>query len=321
MLVSAIVPTYNRAHMIGRTIESILAQTYRDIEIIIVDDGSTDGTAEIISNYAENSLLPIKYYYKQNGGCASARNLGISRAHGGFFAFLDSDDSWMPSTIATLLQTLADTGADFVYSPSIEVMQDGEEIIGIPAAEGRPESFALEHFLSARARPCSIIYRRAVVEKIRFNETLRYNEDSDFLQRVAINFKAAYYPSPTSRVIRHSSNKSDNRIELYRSLYLSSAKILEESPEFKKSLGALATDRIDEIKTSLAEALINAQRYDEARNTVHGMGRSLRAPLRLSLFLGTKLPFEFDALFRRAFGRFKRCLHHSLKYLLKVDER
>jgi glycosyltransferase involved in cell wall biosynthesis len=94
-LVSVVVPTYNRAHLIGRTIESVLQQSYRTVELVIVDDGSKDDTAGFIER--EYGKEPrVRYVRKDNGGPASARNVGFSHARGDYVALLDSDDTWYP---------------------------------------------------------------------------------------------------------------------------------------------------------------------------------------------------------------------------------
>ncbi|HST08347.1 MAG TPA: glycosyltransferase family 2 protein [Gemmatimonadaceae bacterium] len=91
-LVSVIVPCYNRADIVGETIESVLSQTYENFEIVMVDDGSTDNTAGVISNYADPR---IRYIYQTNGGLSAARNSALRVAAGEFIAFLDSDDLWL----------------------------------------------------------------------------------------------------------------------------------------------------------------------------------------------------------------------------------
>jgi glycosyltransferase involved in cell wall biosynthesis len=94
-LVSVIIPTYNRAYCICRTIDSVLAQTYRAIEVVIVDDGSTDATADVIrAHYGQDPR--IRYHYRRNGGVSAARNTGMSVARGEYIALLDSDDLWEP---------------------------------------------------------------------------------------------------------------------------------------------------------------------------------------------------------------------------------
>lgn len=86
--VSVIIPAYNKADLTVKTVQSVLSQTYVNIEIIVVDDGSTDNTREKLSVYATK----IKYFYKNNGGACSARNAGIRLANGRYIAFIDCDD-------------------------------------------------------------------------------------------------------------------------------------------------------------------------------------------------------------------------------------
>jgi GT2 family glycosyltransferase len=101
-LVSVVVPTYNRAYIIGRTIESVLAQSYRPVEVVVADDGSTDATREVVSRYGPE----VRYLHQQNAGVSRARNTGISAARGEFVALLDSDDLWLPWKVAVQVQFL-----------------------------------------------------------------------------------------------------------------------------------------------------------------------------------------------------------------------
>jgi glycosyltransferase involved in cell wall biosynthesis len=103
-LVSVIVPCYNRADIVRETLDSVLAQTYRTVEIIVIDDGSTDNTREVVSSYADRR---VRYFYKANGGLSAARNSGLDAARGEFIAFLDSDDVWHPWKIAAQMEIFA----------------------------------------------------------------------------------------------------------------------------------------------------------------------------------------------------------------------
>ena len=91
--VSVIIPTYNRAHLVGRAIQSVLNQTYQDFEIIVVDDGSIDNTEEIVNSFDDKRIRYIKH--KKNKGAAATRNTGIKNARGEYIAFQDSDDEWL----------------------------------------------------------------------------------------------------------------------------------------------------------------------------------------------------------------------------------
>lgn len=111
--VSVIVPTYNRARDIGRCLESLVSQTLADFEVIVCDDGSTDGTQEVVAGYRER--LALTFHWNENfGGPARPRNIGLELAQGDYVAFLDSDDWWRPEKLEQSVRRL-DAGADIVY--------------------------------------------------------------------------------------------------------------------------------------------------------------------------------------------------------------
>jgi glycosyltransferase involved in cell wall biosynthesis len=103
--VSIIIPTYNRASLLTRAIESVLAQTYEDFEVIIVDDGSTDNTADVISRIRDDRL--VYHRLTERGGAANARNVGIEQTQGPLVAFQDSDDAWAPDKLELQIKALA----------------------------------------------------------------------------------------------------------------------------------------------------------------------------------------------------------------------
>ena len=104
---SIIIPTYNRAHLISKGIDSILAQTFENWELIIVDDGSTDNTKELIASYQEKDAR-IRYIYQENSERSAARNNGIDKAKGNYICFLDSDDYYLPNHLFNLNNCISD---------------------------------------------------------------------------------------------------------------------------------------------------------------------------------------------------------------------
>ena len=100
--VSVIIPAYNAEAYIRRSIESVLLQTYPANEVIVIDDGSTDHTAEILKNYMQQ----VQYIYQNNAGASAARNVGIKRATSKWIAFLDADDEWMPNKLEEQIQVV-----------------------------------------------------------------------------------------------------------------------------------------------------------------------------------------------------------------------
>jgi glycosyltransferase involved in cell wall biosynthesis len=123
-LVSVIVPTYNREKIVGATIEGILEQTYGDIEVLVVDDGSQDDTESVVASYLRKDPR-VSYHKKENGGVGSARNLGIERARGEFIAFCDSDDIWLPDKLESQLPLFGDPKVVLVHGRAVNMDQDG----------------------------------------------------------------------------------------------------------------------------------------------------------------------------------------------------
>jgi len=111
--VSVIIPTYNRADLLPRAIQSVINQTYKDWELLIVDDGSTDNTKEVVEKFVKKDPR-IKYFYKENGGQGSARNLGIKNSKGSYVICLDSDDILLKKMVSELLMLIEQRGVDMV---------------------------------------------------------------------------------------------------------------------------------------------------------------------------------------------------------------
>ena len=177
-MVSIIIPTFNRAHLLVRAIQSAICQVYEDVEIIVIDDGSDDNTQEVVIELAKHSLKQIKYTRKVTGGCASARNKGFEIASGNAFVFLDSDDELEPNAIQALAGKQVESNADLVYSPSIEISADGSEYVNYPVAVDQPENVAFEHFMETNVRTGAYLFTKSALDKVGgLDEKLTYNED------------------------------------------------------------------------------------------------------------------------------------------------
>ena len=123
-MISVIIPTYNRAELLKRAAQSVLAQTYKDFELIIVDDGSTDNTKEIVESLNDSRIV---YVYQKNAGACVARNNGIEHAKGEYIAFHDSDDVWHSNKLELQMQALIANNADVVFS-KMNRYQDGKVV-------------------------------------------------------------------------------------------------------------------------------------------------------------------------------------------------
>ena len=191
-MISIIIPTYNRANIINRTIMSVLAQTEKDLEVIIIDDGSTDNTCNIIKNLNDNR---IQYFYKKNGGAASARNLGLSKAQGKYITFLDSDDCWPERYLEVMLTSLQindEFGA--AYSPITIIYPDGSRITSYKKPEGKNGWITLDLFKNNFIWTPAILFKASVLKDFYFDENLVVSEDSDAWLRLSLCTKFLFVP-------------------------------------------------------------------------------------------------------------------------------
>jgi len=127
-LVSVVVPTFNRAHVLPRAVASALAQTHQNVQVVIADDGSSDGTCELVARLWANEPR-VEYYYQENNGVSAARNLGFAHSRGEFVALLDSDDEWMPWKLELQLAALrAYPEAGMIWTDMRAIGIDGHEV-------------------------------------------------------------------------------------------------------------------------------------------------------------------------------------------------
>ena len=191
-LVSVVIPTFDRASLVVRAVRSVLDQTWRDMEVLVVDDGSTDDTGARLAAIGDPRLTVVA---QPNGGVARARNRGMARASGAWIAFLDSDDVWRPEKLsrqmARMLAAPARTG---LCHTGIEIVGPDETVVQPGAAEGRIfEAALLDNPL--RAPTSSGLVRREVFEAVGgFDPALPAIEDWDWLQRVTRLYDVAAVP-------------------------------------------------------------------------------------------------------------------------------
>jgi len=305
--VSAIVPSYNRAHLLPRALASIASQTWRDIEVIVVDDGSTDETDRVVHEIAAGFPFLIRYYRQPHSGCASARNHGLRVASGDAVAFLDSDDEWLPDALARLVNALETTTADFAYSPAIEVDEAGRERVNRPVAARHPERLACDHFEGPNLRNGSTLFRRRAIEAVgELDESLHHNEECDFHQRVAILCTAAYVDAPSVRVFDHGERKSTNRAAILNALLTSSEKVLEQNPAFAQRLGPRSGRRVQELRALLLDALILEGDFRAARRLAGEMDAPDDLGRRIALAVGSARPYTLSRRLRSAWRRWSK---------------
>jgi teichuronic acid biosynthesis glycosyltransferase TuaG len=204
-LISIITPVYNVENFIKETIESVLIQTYSNWELILIDDGSTDKSSEICKKYVIKDKR-IKYFYKKNGGQASARNLGIKNAKGDYITFLDSDDLYFKDKLENHLYDLKKYNADFYYGAGLMLFEN-RTTNKIESYDWFYGEFSGTDFFKILYHSCAVNINTVLVKRNLFNTVglfdessiLRGTEDFDLWLRIALKVNKIY-GSPKAKV-------------------------------------------------------------------------------------------------------------------------
>jgi glycosyltransferase involved in cell wall biosynthesis len=194
--ISAVIPTYNRAHLIGRAIESVLGQRYAPTEVIVIDDGSTDRTRQVVESYDAR----VRYVFQSNSGVSTARNRGVKEARFEWIAFLDSDDCWLPDHLGRIVNAIEATRGDaaLYFSDTQQPTEDGGRrfwhLCGLEIAgefEFRPDA---GEWAIAPVQPmmiqASVIRRMTYLEVGGLAEQLRTREDTHLFYKLALQYPA-----------------------------------------------------------------------------------------------------------------------------------
>lgn len=201
MLFSIIIPTYNYAAFIHRAIQSALAQQDVEIEIIIIDDGSTDNTSAILKN-----LPAITYVYQENQGAATARNHGVRLAKGNYVLFLDADDELLPGALAAFQQFIFEhPAADMIAAGHTSIEANGKQRTHrFPAlSTDRLVNFARYIQRKIRFSNGAMVFKRQVFQTLSFPEYLRSNEDMPVFAQTLALFECLSFPEPVLAVHKH----------------------------------------------------------------------------------------------------------------------
>lgn len=200
-LVSVIIPAYNASAFITQTLASVVAQTYTNLEILVINDGSTDNTVKIVQQYAHRDRR-IHLLQQPNAGVAAARNLGIQQAKGEFVAPIDADDIWAPNTIASQVEALqtADADVGLVYAWSADINETGQLTGGFKAARvtGNVYNTLVGHNFIGNAS--ATLIRRCCLDAVgSYNTSLRKQnaqgcEDLDLYLRIAEHYPFQVVP-------------------------------------------------------------------------------------------------------------------------------
>ncbi len=240
--ISVIIPTYNYARFLGEAIDSVLAQTLPPLEIIVVDDGSTDDTTELLAAYGDR----IRVLRQKNQGVGMARNAGIAAARGDYLAFLDSDDAWYPCKLELQMQRFAE-------QPELGLVHCGAETIDsqgrtLAMTTGGMEGHVAEAMLRLdreviMPQGSSIVVPKGVAEEIGgYDVRLPPSEDWDFCYRIAARYPIGYVREVLVRYRLHGSGIHTNIARMERAMLLALEKAFSDpgvQPLRKASYGRL----------------------------------------------------------------------------------
>ena len=307
--VSVVIPTYNYGQYIVGAVESVLNQTFRDMEVIVVDDGSADNTRELMAEFGDK----IRYIYQPNRGLPAARNTGIRAGRGEYVAILDSDDLWLPQKLSVqvpLLDSRPEVG--LVYTDAF--VFDGETQVTIgthrdacPHPAGRIVAQLL--FMCVMLTPTPLI-RRSVLDKVGLfaeDKAIKGCEDWDLWIRIAKVYDIDYIDQPLAKYRLHSSNMSRDP-ELMK---LSSLNVLWKAfadPALAKELKRLRRRAFSRIYKEYGLGHLDREEYNLARaDLIQAIKLNPRLLLNwhvgtrsLSLLLGSKFTAKIRSYRREA---------------------
>lgn len=263
-LISIIVPVYNTGKYLDRCIQSVLAQTYTNWELLLIDDGSTDLSGTICDKYAAKDKR-IRVFHKENRGVSSARNLGLDNAKGEWITFIDADDSVKPKYLNNLLSHV-DSDIDLVFSYAEFHYSNGEK-----RRESYPERLITnkdfhiaftEHELNWHTSPWSKLYKAELCNDLRFTLGMPIGEDLVFLYSYLLKCNKIFFSSDTDYCytvdIQTSLTKKFHNVQIEYFVYSQVIATLQQLIEEKNITNSLAIDKTKWIIASYTRRVLNS---------------------------------------------------------------
>jgi glycosyltransferase involved in cell wall biosynthesis len=263
--VSVVIPSYNYGQFIGAAIESVLAQSYPIAEIIVIDDGSTDKTEQIVKKFDNK----VHYIKQKNSGVCAARNNGVKISRGDFIAFLDADDSWHPQKIEKQMNKFqSDSEIGLVHCGMREFDSETNKTIRLhlEGSEGWVAKDILLFDKNVIIGPGgAIVIKREAFEEVKgFDTNLKIGEDWDFCYRVARKFKIGFVPEILVNYRNHGKNTHLNVKEMERSTLIAWNKAFDTKD---KEITSLRRESFGNLHKVLAGSYLYSGQYlDFLRN-------------------------------------------------------
>jgi glycosyltransferase involved in cell wall biosynthesis len=321
-LISVVIPTFNRARQVQAALLSVLAQTYREFEAIVIDDGSTDETGRAIQEVIrsqENGEEQIRYFFQPNQGQSAARNKGTDEARGEWVAFLDSDDVWLPEKLEWQVRAIERfkdkccaciTDARLVDNLGTETTafrESGkhyETIIGMDSQAVKRLAKSFDHFWTS-----SLLARVDVIRQVgRFDPTLIFNEDNDLFFRLSLATSYCYVNRPLLVIDRSCSplgskcrpwDQVEIRLRGRQSMLEKWLTLdLKLTPDVRKTV----LQSLQQVYSAWTNWYLEHEQYEEARRAV---GKAIECELTTKLVLKWALTHVAPSFARRISPKMK----------------
>lgn len=301
-LVSVIVPVYNAEKYLDKTIDSILSQTYTNLEVILVDDGSKDKSLEICNNYKEKDNR-VKVFHKENGGVSSARNLGLDNAKGDYVCFCDSDDRLGNNMIEILVEVIKKTNVNMVNCGMFITEKGKEKYVSVKADklfDINNDDDLYETLFSPELNASSVwnkIFVRENIGNIRFVEGVSWGEDQIFIQEFLLkNNKFFCIKDCLYNYVRDNSTLS---INLMKDFISKSVKLNSYRDLFLKKLKVENRDVWNQFYWTLIKALFAGMSYERKYNELDVVKQHFNDALNCEFVKETIKNFEPNGLMQK----------------------
>ncbi len=298
--VSVILPAYNGEKFIAAAIDSALNQTYKDFEIIVVNDGSTDRTAEILSKYGGK----IRVISQANGGIAKARNVAIDNSKGEYLAFLDQDDIWLEDKLEKQMEVFdKDKEVGLVYSDTF-VMTDGNvELKSFDLKKPYRGMVIEELLMNSFISTSSVVTKKECFDRVgMFDNSLSPCLDYDRWLYIATLYKVDYVDKPLVKFRDHISTFRKNEIFTIRKIIDTLERYIDNHPDVEKLMGRKVDKKIASCYVTLGRRLLTKGDFKEAFS---------------SFGMAVKLSKSFFLIFPTAWLIFFDLTKNSIKGILK----
>jgi len=268
--VSVIIPTYQRPHWVKEAIESVLAQNYKDYEIIVVNDGSTDNTAEVLNQFQDTIKIIT---HKRNKGQAAARNTAIASSQGRYIAFIDDDDIWLPSKLEKTITLLeANQKIGLIYSDMFFFNE--KEVFPEPQSKKQPLHLACVRWMlflfgNIVPMPCTVVVRRESLDQVGlFDETVNFCDDYDLWLRISEKWLLYYLDEPLAMYRLSETNASKDKERITRMVLAVKEKAIHRHSDYRRLSPHLLERGFYKYYFKLANLYIDRSEGEKVREVI-----------------------------------------------------